>query len=207
MNRSVVAIWYYNRTSNYHGIGQNSDHGKDELVASGGDTYCSNVPQTFLNKESCQLSSNACRPSSNTEVNIFLENSTIAVLNHLTGHYVYAVKGLLVKYGGIVLDHPCTPGLRSRWEPKNLTDCDPTELYSETNSSLHILLSSSGDRNPYVRYVYFPEEGMMCNETDTEPEVEIEVNGQTPSDQEPKCDQLISTSNLGVRSSSSLLSL
>jgi hypothetical protein len=82
-----------------------------------------------------------------------------------------------VKYGGIVLDHPCTPGLRSRWEPKNLTDCDPTELYSETNSSLHSLLSSSGDKNPYMRDVYFPEEGMMCNETDTEPEVEIEVNG------------------------------
>ena len=154
-----------------------NDGGKEALIASGGDTYCSNVPRTFLNENQCHLSSNACKSSSNTQIEILLENSTIAAINNLTERYVYAIKGLLVKYDGIVLDHPCTPGLRSRWEPKNLTECNPTALYVNTNTSLSELLSESRDRNPYLRDIYFPEEGKECDTGDTEPEIEIEVNG------------------------------
>ena len=153
------------------------DGGKGAFTASGGETLCSNVPRTFLNENECQIGTNACKSSSNREIEILLENSTITVINLLSGQYVYAIDGLLVKYEGIVLEHPCTPGLRSRWEPKNLTDCNPTELYSGTNSSLFDLLSKSGDRNPYIRDIYFPEEGTYCNSTDTEPEIEIEVDG------------------------------
>ncbi len=153
------------------------DGGKQIQEASGGDTYCANVPRTFLNEKQCQLSTDACTSNSNSAIDITLDNSTIPILHNLTGRYVYAIKGQLVKYDGIVLDHPCTPGLRSRWEPKNLTECDFTPLFSDTNSSLFSLLSSSNDRNPYIRDIYFPNEGMYCNVTDTEPEIEIEVNG------------------------------
>ena len=153
------------------------DGGKAEFKASGGDTYCSNVPRTFLNEDQCKVSSDACRPSSNSQVNILLDNSTLAALNNLTGRYTYAIKGLLVKYDGIVLDHPCTPDLRSRWLRKNITDCDPTDLYENTNQSLTELLSNSGDRNPYFIDVTFPEEGLICEASDTEPEIEIEVDG------------------------------
>lgn len=153
------------------------DGGKEAFAVSGGETYCSNVPQTFLNENECQLSANACQPSTNSDIDILLENSTIAAINRLTGRYVYAIKGLLVQYGGEVLSHPCTPGLRSRWEPKNLTDCNPTDIYSGTNLTLSGLLSSSGDRNPYMRDIYFPNEGANCNITDTNPQIEIEVDG------------------------------
>ena len=71
-------------------------------------------------------------------------NSTIPVLNKLTDRNVYAIKGIQVNFGDVILDHPCTPGLRSRWERKELTDCDDvTELSYETNSSLFELLSKS----------------------------------------------------------------
>ena len=153
------------------------DGGKEAFIASGGDTLCSNVRRTFLNENECQMATNACKSSSNREIDISLKNSTIAAINSLSGRYVYAIDGLLVKYKGIVLEHPCTPGLRCRWEPKNLTDCNPTELYSDTNSSLFDLLSNSGDRNPYIRDIHFPEEGKYCNSTDTEPAIEIEVDG------------------------------
>jgi hypothetical protein len=154
------------------------DGGKQSFLASGGDTYCSNVPRTFLNENECQLSSEACKPSSTGQIEILLDNSTIATLNNLTGRYVYAIKGLLVKYKTLLLEHPCTPGLRSRWEPKNLTDCQPTELYDTTYSSLFDLLSESTDQNPYMRDIHFPDEGKQCDVGDTEPEIEIEVNGQ-----------------------------
>ena len=154
-----------------------NDGGKETFTASGGETSCSNVPRTFLNENNCQLSTDACKPSVNNRVDILLDNSTIATLNTLTGRYVYAIKGHLVKYEGIFLQHPCTAGLRSRWEPKNITDCNPTELYSDTNSSLFDLLSRSGDRNPFIRDIFFPERGTQCNSTDTEPEIEIEVDG------------------------------
>ena len=153
------------------------DGGKAVSAASGGNKFCSNVPRSFLNEDQCQISSDSCKTSSNNDIEITIDNSTIATLNVLTGRYVYAIKGMLVKYDGIILEHPCTPGLRSRWEPKNSADCNPTELYSGTNSSLSYLLNKSNDRNPYIRDIIFPDDGLTCNVTDTEPEIEIEVAG------------------------------
>ncbi len=155
-----------------------SDGGKSLLALSDGKKYCSNTPRTFLNEGDCQLSSNACRQGSNDQLEILLENSTIAALTNLTGRYVYAIQGLLVKDGGIFLDHPCTPGLRSRWEPKDISGCSPTELYSATSSALAGLILESTDPNLFLRDIYFPLEGTSCDTRDTEPEIEIEVDGQ-----------------------------
>ena len=156
-----------------------SDGGRGSQVASGGVTFCSNVPRTFLNEDQCQLSSDACQGAyNNNQLRIKLENSTIASINTLTNRYVYAIKGLLVKYDGIVLDHPCTPGLRSRWEPKDIANCNPTALYSDTSTSLSKLISESEDDNPYIRDIFFPEAGALCDPADTEPEIEMNVNGE-----------------------------
>ena len=154
------------------------DGGKEAFAASGGKTFCSNAPRTFLNEDQCQLSSDACKLSSNSNVFLELGNSTIAVLNNLTDRYVYAITGLLVKYEGIVLEHPCTPGLRSRWEPKDLAECNPTDLYADTQAALSEIIHGSADRNPFIRDIYFPKEGKKCAPGDTEPEIEIEVNGE-----------------------------
>ena len=82
-----------------------------------------------------------------------------------------------MKYDGIALDHPCTPDVRSRWERKDIIECNPTDLYGNTTQSLTELLSESGDSNPYIRDIIFPKEGKMCEASDTEPEIEIEVDG------------------------------
>ncbi len=155
-----------------------SDGGKSLLALSDGKKYCSNAPRTFLNEGDCQLSSNACRQGSNDQIGILLENSTIAALTNLTGRYVYVIQGLFVKDSGIFLDHPCTPGLRSRWEPKDAGGCNPTELYSATSSALAGLILESTDPNLFIRDIYFPLEGTSCDTRDTEPEIEIEVDGQ-----------------------------
>lgn len=154
------------------------DGGKNAVIASGGDTYCANVPRNFLNEEYCKVANDACKPSVNKAINIVLGNETISVLNHLTDRYVYAVVGQLVKYEGINLQHPCTPGLRSRWEPVPIDECDPTDLYGNTNTSIYELLLKSGDRNPYIRDIFFPNEGGNCSVADTETEIEIEVDGE-----------------------------
>jgi len=161
-----------------------TDGGKGVQVASGGASYCSNVRRNFLNEDKCQLSTNACRTtSSNSAVEVVLDNTTISDLNHLVpGRFVYTLKGLNVvdqaddSLFPTKLKHPCTPELRSRWLQKE--NCNPSELYSGTNASLQELLGKSGDKNPYVRDIYFPEVGMSCNATDTNPEIEIEVKGQ-----------------------------
>ena len=160
------------------------DGGKKKEVASGGASYCSNVPRNFLNEDKCQLSTNACRTtSSSSAVEVVLDNTTISDLNHLvTGRFVYTLKGLNVvdqaddSQFPTKLKHPCTPELRSRWLLEE--NCNPSELYSGTNASLQELLGKSGDKNPYIRDIYFPEVGMSCNATDTNPEIEIEVKGQ-----------------------------
>ena len=111
----------------------------------------------------------------NTE--IMLNNLTIAALHRLTGRYVYSIEGLLVKYEAFNLNHPCTPGLRSRWELKELSDCNQTELHGDTYSTLYDLLMESKDKNMYIRDIFFPEEGLNCNADDIESEIEIEVQG------------------------------
>jgi len=160
------------------------DGGKRAQTGSGGVSYCSNVPRNFWNEDKCQLSLNACRTTSATSaVEVLLNAKTISELNNLvTGRYVYTVKGLNVVDKADTsafpskLAHPCTPQLRSRWLKNDI--CDPTPIYSATNASLQELLGDGGDNNPYIRDIYFPEIGMLCNSMDTNPEIEIEVNGQ-----------------------------
>ena len=161
-----------------------SDGGKREMQDSGGTTACSNAPRSFLNEDSCMLSADACKSSSlSSEIQILLNATTIAKLYALTNRYVYGIKGLFVvdqtdkSESPWKLSHPCTPLMRSRWQVKTMNNCNPTVLMSGTNSSLFKLLSESTDPNEYIRDVYFPE-GMTCDVTDTDPKIDIVVDGQ-----------------------------
>lgn len=131
-----------------------------------------------------QVSTNACRPASTSSaVSVTLDTTTISELNTLVPvRYTYEIQGVsVVDMNSMTLfperlPHPCTPNLRSRWEPISSTTCEnPTELQDETSDALTTLLLSSGDENPYITDIYFPESGMMCNSTDTETEIEIDV--------------------------------
>ena len=162
-----------------------SDGGKAATLASGGGTSCSNVPRTFLNEKHCTVGINACKSTTTSnELEVFLDNATISELHYLSGRYLYALKGLNVidqtdtSAFPWKLDHPCNAGYRSRWMQKDSDECVPTSLYSDTNKTLAELLSSSGDRNQYIRDIFFPEEGASCNETDYETDIEIVVDDQ-----------------------------
>lgn len=152
------------------------DGGKSSMVNSAGAKFCSNAPRTFLNEKGCKISFDACKSSTNNLDEITLDNYTISAINNLSMKFVYIIEGLLVNYDGIALEHPCTPGLRSRWEPQS--SCEPTPLFTKTNSSLFQLLSESSDQNTYIRDIYFPNEGLDCDSMDDDPEVEISINGQ-----------------------------
>ena len=152
------------------------DGGKESMVNSAGAKFCSNAPRTFLNEKGCKISSDACKSSINNLDAIPLDNYTISTINNLSMKFVYVIEGLLVNYDGIALEHPCTPGLRSRWEPQS--SCEPTPLFTKTNSSLFQLLSESSDQNAYVRDIYFPNEGLDCDSMDVDPDITISINGQ-----------------------------
>ncbi len=118
-----------------------------------------------------------------TVIKILLTKPNIADLMALTERYIYVIQGLAVNkygYGDESLYHPCTPGLRSRWELKRFSDCNITALHHDTNASLFELISQSGNdgrNNVFIKDIYFPEEGSICNEIDIESQIEIEVHG------------------------------
>ncbi len=158
------------------------DGGKSIRIKSGGPTKCMNVPRTFLNEDTCQPSSNSCQNSDTyEELEISLEDVTISNLYTLTGRYVYRIEGLNVvdQVDGSKLDHPCKKELRSRWIPKETNSaCNPTALHSSTNETLLDLISSASDpSNPYLRDIYFPSSGKSCDSRDTNPDIEIWVDG------------------------------
>lgn len=161
------------------------DGGKNIKLKSGGETQCSNVPRTFLNEDSCVPSSNSCQISETyEELEIFLDDTAISKLHTLTGRYVYRIIGLNVvdqsstsnMMGSNMLEHPCTKEMKSRWIPKAST-CNPTVLGSGTHETLHDLLSTTSDLNPNLRDIHFPSSGKSCDASDTNPEIEILVDG------------------------------
>lgn len=107
-----------------------------------------------------------------TLLTLRFDGKTITSLTNVTGRYIYAIEGLLVKYGTTKLDHVCTPNLRSRWEKVDSSDCDAWESEPLTNSMLSALLSNSKDSNPYIRDIIFPEFG-VCS-FDEEPELFVQ---------------------------------
>lgn len=127
-------------------------------------TLCSNVPRTFLNEDSCVLSTeaSACNVGISVDATFELNDDNIKQINTLTGRYVYALEGLVVTdaYGNET-KHFCTPNFRSRW----LKDADqvcanPTPLDNETRATVtDLLLQNADDSNPIIRDVIFPSNG------------------------------------------------
>ena len=130
------------------------DGGGSIVLATGGQTLCSNAPRTFLNEEQCFLSSTlgTCNSPSFPEISIPLNDVNIQELHGLTGRYVYSIEGLVLKDNfNNVVRHPCTLGFRSRWKMKPAGSCNPTELQPDVNETLFTLLLKNSDLHPYLR--------------------------------------------------------
>jgi hypothetical protein len=111
---------------------------------------CSNAPRTFLNADSCVLSSvpYACG-STTAQAGILIDISekSILDLSALSGRYLYAVAGLpVVDVDGRKIAHPCTVGYRSRWEVqagKTCARCRDVFFVSERDLCVCVCASSS----------------------------------------------------------------
>ena len=157
-----------------------TDGGGSVVTATGGETLCSNVPRTFQNFDQCIFSSEAttCGSVPSPDTTIELNSNNILQLHSLTGRYVYAIHGLMVSQDefSFQIEHPCTPGLRSRWERDPGATCEnPSDLRTSTKRALKRLISGSNDRNPYIRDITFPTSGEECDGRDNEVEIQIEV--------------------------------
>ena len=156
-----------------------ADGGGLVQALTGHQTRCANTPRTFLNEHNCSLSTSvsACGASSAPQIELELSEEILMTLHTITGQYVYGVLGLpVVDFQNTALESPCTPGLRSRWLIKNATDCsNPSVLNAVTNSTLVELLTSSSDKNPYIRDIFFPSSGYVCGSGDTASLGEVEI--------------------------------
>jgi len=154
-----------------------SDGGGEHQIISGGTALCSNVERTFLNEETCFLSteSSSCGSVSANDISFTLNEENIRALNLLTGHYVYTVVGLEVRDSTYSLDLPCTPNLVSRWEMVDL--CVPTNLTDVTADILREYIRNSNDENDFTKDITFGAVN-NCNEADYYTEIDIEVDEQ-----------------------------
>ena len=156
-----------------------SDGGGSINIETGEDTMCMNAPRTFLNEKNCKLSldGTSCGSIPAPVTEILLGDENILQLQNITGRYIYALNGLVVKYdSNQKIKHPCTPGFRSRWE-KTTGECrNPSSLGPDTHDTLLQLFKvAEADLNAHLRDIFFPLEGMQCDSTDVDPEIEIQV--------------------------------
>ena len=167
------------------------DGGGGVELSTAGETICSNAPRTFLNFDEYTLSTegNTCGDIATSVTEITLDDENIRILHDLSKRYVYGILGLKVKQikdGSVEyeVNHPCTPGLRSRWEKSPSPCANPTTLQPSTNQSLTDLILQWGDDdinmyNPRIRDLYFPKAGKTC---DTNVDINIEIQIEVGSD-------------------------
>lgn len=141
-------------------------------------SFCSSVPRTFLNEDSCILSDDACYREEGKDVDIDLTEENLKKIYDATGgmggdqtKYVYAITLLRNEPGqdleNPLMEYPCTPGARSRWIiSTNCTILPEQEPLPQTDAIFRNLLSTSTDTNPYVRDVFFPKVGASCPDPD-----------------------------------------
>ena len=83
--------------------------------------YCSNVPRTYLNEDSCVLSTaaTACRIDSDVfttgSYERRLDETLLEAIHDATGLYIYAVQDLRLPATFEETEEPCYEGVRTRW--------------------------------------------------------------------------------------------
>jgi len=151
----------------------------DPLLDGGGGNHalgarCSNVPRTFWNEASCQLSlRNTTSTCSNevafTDVQILLSQDNLYTLFDLTSRYICAIAGLRVE------SSPCVLNSRSRWERVNESpscpDGGPTEFLDtdSTGVTLTALLEDPNHRNFWLREITYSDTDQECKVSSTTP--------------------------------------
>ncbi len=126
---------------------------------------CSNVRRSFINEDTCFLStlSTACSATNPVGEVIMTMNTTLVVdLFDLTGREVYAIKGLVMESR---MESPCAK-TRSRWVAERGATCPaPSALGANTIMVLKNAIIASTNKNEYVTDVDRPSTA-LCNAVD-----------------------------------------
>lgn len=150
---------------------QDQDMTSNVLIDGGGElvlqtnemTKCSNVQRSFLNDDTCFLSTeiSACSATNPVdELLIEMSTSNVIAFYELADKYVYAIRGLVMEE---ITEHACRKP-DSRWEVELGATCSaPTSLESDTRTALETAISASTDANEFVKDV---TRTLTCNSTD-----------------------------------------
>ena len=141
------------------------DGGGEAFVITDEKLKCSNVRRSFINEETCFLStlSTACSATNPVGEVIMTMNTTLVVdLFDLTGREVYAIKGLVMESR---MESPCAK-TRSRWVAERGATCPaPSALGANTITVLTNAIIASTNKNEYVTDVDRPSTA-LCNAVD-----------------------------------------
>jgi hypothetical protein len=156
-----------------------SDGGGQTFIDTGEKVKCSNVPRSFINEDTCFLSSSskACSASQPIgETLISMNTSNVIQFYHLADKYVYAVQGLDMEEIG---EHACVKS-DSRWTfDLNTTCSSPTPLLQNTTMALVDAIQISKDTNEYIKDV---TRTLACNQSLDETVDKIDIEIQIGSD-------------------------
>ena len=130
-----------------------SDGGGEIFIQTGEKMKCSNVQRSFINEDTCFLSTDSTACSVNQpvdEVLIPLSTSNVIAFYDLADKYVYAIRGLVMED----LDKHACRKTESRWEVNRGSTCSaPTSLQAATMAALEDAITSSSDSNQFTKDV------------------------------------------------------
>jgi len=157
-----------------------SDGGGEMFVATNEKLKCSNVQRSFVNAETCFLSteSTACSASQPVgEVLIPVNTTNVIEFYNLADKYVYAIKGLVMES---IDESPCAKTI-SRWEVAVNAACSaPTTLQTDTTAALENAITSSTDQNEFIKDV---TRTLACDASDYDQTTDpIDIQLQVGSD-------------------------
>ena len=126
------------------------DGGGQAFVATDEKLKCSNVQRSFINEDTCFLStlSTACSATNPVgEVVMTMNTTLVRDLFSLTGREVYAIKGLIMESR---MESPCAK-TRSRWVVERDITCPAQSvLETSTTTTLTNAIIASTNKNEYV---------------------------------------------------------
>jgi uncharacterized protein (DUF1501 family)/uncharacterized protein (DUF1800 family) len=152
------------------------DGGGGIVSSSSGKAMCSNVPQTFINQESCHITkgSSGCSPNRLVDGVVRLNSINLKRFFRKTNRPVYAVSNLRLSDDASV-SSPCTYGTVSRWKP---VDSCNQNIQPQTANIFRPLIRTSLTFNSKVIDVIY-EDDVVCDARDLNKiEMNVRVDGK-----------------------------
>ena len=153
-----------------------SDGGGEMFVATNEKLKCSNVQRSFVNEDTCFLSteSTACSATNPVgEVLIPITTTNVVEFYNLADKYVYAIRGLVMED---IDEHACSK-TKSYWEIETNTTCAaPTPLRNTTTQALMAAIDAASKTNEFVHEISV--DPTLCDPLDADDTDKINIQLQ-----------------------------